>query len=261
MSLVKQVARAITPRDARIALLKKYEQFKQPTVAEGWDLSAKYSKYSVDSSIHLGDQWSDPDLLNADVNEKTFVPYLDEHVFSPFIGTGDVILEIGSGGGRLTEILMPKCKRLIASDTSKSMVGLLKSRFKDEPTVEVELLDGLGLSQIPDNSVDIAFTFDVFVHLQPWDFYNYLVEIKRTLKPGGKAIVHHAHTLSDEGGWNKFLEDIPNCVNRNKYYGSFGVMTPELAKGFIESAGLEFVRQDTDTMPRDCISFMRSPAR
>ena len=258
MGMLKQVARSVVPRSARRTLFTMYERHRKPTVAEGWDLSTRYSRYSIDKDQHLGDQWSDPDLLAADVAAEDFVSHLDETVFTPFLGTGDVLLEIGSGGGRFTEILTRKCNRLLATDTSAAMVKLLKRRFRDSRSVEIVHLDGFGLNWLDDHSVDLAFSFDVFVHIQPWDFYQYLTELKRVLKPGGKAIIHHSNTLSDEG-WKKFLADIPQCVNSHKYYGSFSVMTPELAKSLIENAGLVCVDSNPDVIPRDCISLITAP--
>jgi hypothetical protein len=41
---------------------------------------------------------------------------------------------------------------------------------------------GLDLAMFRDASIDVAFSFDVFVHLDPEDSYAYLREFRRLLK-------------------------------------------------------------------------------
>jgi len=184
--------------------------------------------------------------------------YLDEKVFAPFLGRCQVLLEIGPGGGRFTEILLPKCNRLIAADSSPAMLTLLRERFRHCEKIDYLLLDGLGLSPIPDNSVDSAFSYGVFVHLQHWDIYNYLSELQRVLKPGGRAIIQHANTFS-ELGWKQFLGDIPTSLNKHKLPGSFTLMIPEIIEEFVHRAGLQLDHCVTDVVRRDCISLISLP--
>jgi ubiquinone/menaquinone biosynthesis C-methylase UbiE len=40
----------------------------------------------------------------------------------------------------------------------------------------------------PDNKFDIVFLFSVFTHMRPSEIFNYLSEIYRVLKPGGKCL-------------------------------------------------------------------------
>jgi hypothetical protein len=75
----------------------------------------------------------------------------------------------------------------------------VRKRFEGRPAVETLLFDGHGLRGVADSSLDAAFSYGVFVHLQPWDIYNYLVELRRTRKPAGKAIIQRANTL---GRWD-----------------------------------------------------------
>src|SRR5207244_8520763 len=102
---------------------------------------------------------------------------------------------------------------------------ILAERFKDEQTIEYLLLDGYGLAGVDDGSVDAAFSYGVFVHLQHWDMFNYLCELHRVLRPGGRGIIQHPNTLS-ELGWARFVEDLPGSLNRYKRGATFSVMTP-----------------------------------
>jgi SAM-dependent methyltransferase len=228
---------------------------RRDTVAEGWERAARW--YQGEEGEHFGDHWNEPEEIGIDVPIGQVVSHLDEMVFAPFLGSCDVLLEIGSGGGRFTEILLPKCKRLIALDTSPTLLKLLRQRFGESAGIKYVLGDGKGLSAVPDKSVDQVFSYDVFVHLQHWDIYNYLTEMRRVLKPGGKAVIHHANTFS-ELGWKLFLHHVPQSLNRHKLYGTFTVMTPDLMREFVRRAGLELVDTVTDVVRRDCISLIKA---
>lgn len=228
----------------------------QPTVAEGWD---KYAQRRLNEGSRVGDRWNRPWKSGMAVEApEDVVPYLDRNVIEPFLGRCDVLLEIGPGGGRFTEVLLTRCARLIAADTSPHMLEQLRQRFPGDDRLDIQLLDGQGLHQLADDSIDCAFSYDVFVHLQHWDIYNYLTELNRVLKPGGKAVIHHSNLLS-ELGWKHFLRDLPMQLNQHKRYGSFIANTPELMREFITRSGLECVRTDTETVRRDCITFIRKP--
>jgi SAM-dependent methyltransferase len=230
----------------------------QPTISEGWE---QYSqKHEAATDGYLGDEWNTPDIIGVDAPAGEVVSYLDREVFAPFLGNTDVILEIGCGGGRFSEILLPKCSTLIAADTAPTMLKLMKKRFAGNSKIRYVLLDGLGLSPIKDESVDAAFSYGVFVHLQHWDIYNYLSELERVLKPGGKAIIQHANTFSDLG-WGKFVHDVKPSLNRHKLVKSFSVMTPEMMAEFVSRTGLTTECCRVDAAKRDGISLIRKPEK
>jgi SAM-dependent methyltransferase len=226
-----------------------------PTTSQGWE---RYARLHTGSEP-LGDEWNEPEAIGIDVAPDEIVPYLDRELFAPFLGICDTIVEIGPGGGRFTAILLPKCRRLVAADTSGSMLAMLRQRFAGDARLECVELDGRGLSPIANASVDAVFSYDVFVHLPQWDVFNYLSEIRRVLRPGGTAVLHHGNIFSPLG-WANFLEEIPYTVDRHKPYGAFTIMTPELMRGFCERAGLEVISCRTDVVRRDAITFLRKPA-
>jgi len=250
-----------TKRNFALRIRRKVLKFIYPlnsaaNIAEGWERYAR--RYVGGEGEHLGDEWSLPELIDNVVPPDRFPSYLDEKLLSPFLGSCDVLLEIGSGGGRFTEVLLPKCHKLLASDTSRTMLKLLRKRFPHESKIEYLLLDGKGLSALADHSVDQAFSWGVFVHLQHWDIYNYLKELKRVLKPGGKAIIHHPNTFS-ELGWKHFLAEVPASLNRHKLPTTFSLFTAEIMKEFVQRVGLILVDCLTDVIKRDGISLILSP--
>ncbi len=256
--MIRTLYKRIVPSNMRLKIRKKLASAIGETVAQGYENYAR--DFKVEPGKYLGDEWNEPEVIGIDVAPDKIVSTLDQLIFQPFLGTCDVILEIGAGGGRFTEILLPKCKKVIATDPAPTMLSLLKERFKDSPKLECVLLDGKGLSSIQDHSIDAGFSYEVFVHLEPWDIFNYLCELKRVLKPGGKAIIHHSNTFS-KLGWNRFVAETPQQVNLPKIWGTISLMTPGVFKELCERAGLCHIKCITDIVRRDGISLLQSPGR
>jgi SAM-dependent methyltransferase len=249
--------RAFLPNELRWKLRANILGALGETVAQGYERYAQ--SYTPAPGTYLGDEWNEPEVIGMDVARDEIVPTLDRIVFQPFLGKCDVILEIGAGAGRFTGILFPKCRKVIASDTSRSMLSLLAKRFPNHPQLEILLLDGQGLAPLQDRSIDAAFSYDVFNHLEHWDIFNYLVELKRVLKPGGRAVIHHANTFS-ELGWKRFVDDMPQQLNLSKSWGTLSLMTPDLFRELAERAGLHCSGCVTDLVRRDGISLLQSLA-
>lgn len=259
--MLRRVARSILPRPIRHALLNMYARMNPVPTAEGWDRHARFSRYAVGAGEgkRFGDQWTTPAALGAvGVTPERFMDYLDETMIRPYFKPGGTVLEIGAGGGRLTEILLRSCDRVIAADTGATMIRLLRERFSDNPKVEYMRLDGRGLAGIADRTLDKVFSYDVFVHLMQWDIYQYLIEIRRVLKRGGRAILHHANMFS-ELGWKEFVHAVPINLNKHKKFDTFSAMTPEMMCGLVERAGLIVHAVREDIVPRDCVTIIESP--
>lgn len=127
------------------------------------------------------------------------VPYGDwkqslvEHLIVPYAGAGSAILEIGPGHGRWTEYLARAAGRLILADLSPNCLEHCRRRFAGADHLEYHVTDGRSLPAGLDDSVDLVWSFDAMVHVGPEDFRAYLQHIARVLKPGGRAVLHHAN--------------------------------------------------------------------
>jgi ubiquinone/menaquinone biosynthesis C-methylase UbiE len=90
--------------------------------------------------------------------------------------------------------------------------------------------NGNDLPQIRDNSQDLVFSFDSFVHIHKNVIDDYVAEIYRVLKPGGRAYIHHSWLL---GGENlSFLN-----------YAGRATMNPETFKGLVEKHNMKVIEQ------------------
>ncbi|CAN5622719.1 hypothetical protein BH10CHL1_BH10CHL1_41560 [soil metagenome] len=110
----------------------------------------------------------------------------------PYLYPAATIVEIGAGHGRWSEEIMHDCHTLILVDFSPNCIAYCQQRFAAQPHLRYLLNDGQSLPGIADASVDFVWSFDCFVHLEADILSAYLSEIKRVLKPGGRAVIHHA---------------------------------------------------------------------
>jgi ubiquinone/menaquinone biosynthesis C-methylase UbiE len=115
----------------------------------------------------------------------------------------DVVLEIGCGIGRVGKVLAPLCKAWIGCDVSGKMLAHAKSRLKELNNVRLVETSGVDLAPIQDQSVDLAYCTVVFMHLDEWDRYSYVLEAKRILRPGGRIFVD-SFNLCHDRGWRLF---------------------------------------------------------
>jgi GT2 family glycosyltransferase/ubiquinone/menaquinone biosynthesis C-methylase UbiE len=115
----------------------------------------------------------------------------------------DVVLEIGCGIGRVGEALAPVCREWIGCDVSPNMVALARKRLSHFDNVRVLEVSGADLAPVDDASVDVVYCTVVFMHLEEWDRYNYVLEAKRVLRPGGRLYIDNFTTRS-EVGWEVF---------------------------------------------------------
>ena len=210
----------------------------------GWDRYAERWNYNFgDNYQNLGDEWTGE--IKSQKERSTFLEDLDRDILKPYLSPGaDTIVEIGPGGGRITQLLLNYCrKELIACDVAQEMLNLIGKRFAGEKKVTCKKLTlGKGLAELAPASADVVFSFDVFVHIDPHDIYEYVRTIKDVLKPGGLGIIHHSIIESDRG-WLRFLDDHPYCMNTRKPYCAFSVMTGEIMRIFVERTGFQLVKQ------------------
>ncbi len=107
-----------------------------------------------------------------------------------------VALEIGCGGGRVSEFIARDFRGLLALDVSREMLRIARNRVRADNVVWL-CNDGVSLKGIGDNSVDFIFSFGVFQHIpDAATIVDYVEEAGRVLKPGGWfvfQVMNHPH--------------------------------------------------------------------
>lgn len=144
---------------------------------------------------------------------------------------GKKILEIAPGFGRMTQFLSILASELIVVDLNPLCIQKTKEKMGHH-VLAYFVNNGNDLTGIRDNSQDLVFSFDSFVHIHKNVIRDYISEIHRVLKPGGKSYIHHSWLLGGED--LSFL----NIAGRSS-------MTPDIFKSMVEESGMRVIEQKT----------------
>jgi len=107
-------------------------------------------------------------------------------IFSEYIKDGDKILDLGCGNGRLINLFKYKKINYLGVDNSKKLLEFARLKY---PNYEFLLFDGLKIPAKA-NQFDTVFCIAVFHHIPSKHLrLDFLEEIKRVLKPGGRVIL------------------------------------------------------------------------
>lgn len=152
----------------------------------------------------------------------------------------DEVLEIGCGVGRVGMVLAPICKRWTGCDVSGNMLSHAAKRLSKFKNVRLIEISGFDLKPIADASVDVVYCTVVFMHLEEWDRYNYILEAYRVLRPGGRVYMDN-FSLCAEEGWSVFethrriaATERPPHISKSS--------TPQEIETYLNRAGFKSVR-------------------
>jgi ubiquinone/menaquinone biosynthesis C-methylase UbiE len=184
------------------------------TYSAGWD-----TQYG-DRYRHLGDEWCDDGSAERRWEDRLF-----NHTVAPWLSAATRVLEIGPGGGKWTVRLAPRVAHLTVFDVADAMLQRTRDRVDAEGCGNVSYLLGNGrdLAPVPSASVDVVFSYDVFVHIALEDTFAYVADIARVLKPGGVVVLHHA-VADTRAAWdrieshNEWYRDRANTLGQYYYY-------------------------------------------
>ncbi|HEU5271688.1 MAG TPA: class I SAM-dependent methyltransferase, partial [Jatrophihabitans sp.] len=102
----------------------------------------------------------------------------------------DRVLEIGCGVGRMTRRLSELAAGVLATDVSQEMLNRAQANLADRSNVSFVLVPGDGTLPVPDDSVDLVFSYITLQHVSSkLDQLRYLHESVRVLAPGGRLAI------------------------------------------------------------------------
>jgi ubiquinone/menaquinone biosynthesis C-methylase UbiE len=144
--------------------------------------------------------YTDEDKFHADAEDTA-------DILRQTVGVrhGDVFLEIGCGIGRVGRVLAPFVKEWIGCDVSANMLRIAGRRLLGLTNTRLQEVSGYDLQPFADNSIDVVYATVLFMHLDEWDRYNYVLEAFRVLKPGGRFYCDNID-LASPVGWRVFEE-------------------------------------------------------
>lgn len=115
------------------------------------------------------------------------------------ISPESVVLQIGSGIGRIENHLAAEVKFCFGADISPAMVENAR-RLVTHPNVEFRCTNGLDLDVWDDQSLDLVFSVFVFQHIPREQVARYLKQSLAKLRPGGRVVFQ---LMMDEEGTEK----------------------------------------------------------
>lgn len=187
-----------------------------------WDRKHAWSKD--------GDEWSGQAKL-CGVPYDTWKASLVAHLITPYLHPDANVLEIAPGHGRWTEFLAAGSSHVTVVDISASCLDYCRGRFQQASNIDYFLSTGHQLPRYVGGTMDFVWSYDSFVHMDRNVISGYLKEMRRVLKVGGRAILHHAN-----------IENLDDHVQA-EHQGWRSQMNAKLMRQLAEDAGLEVVSQ------------------
>jgi ubiquinone/menaquinone biosynthesis C-methylase UbiE len=198
-----------------------------------------------------GEEWTDNVRDHRGLDPEQWKQRLVRECLQRFMPASSVILEVGPGGGRWTEYLLLRARRLILVDVAERCLELCRERFDNDPRLsyvhaEADPVAFIPPSSVSDGSVDAIWSYDAFVHINPTDTTQYLREFRRVLRPGGIAVIHHVGQTPTE--WD-YAEAFRAQMNA-KFFAHL-----------LQQQGLQLIEQNADLphKPGDVISVFTRP--
>ena len=185
-------------------------------------------------------------LWNADVYEKVADPqaaWADEIIARSGISEGDVVLDAGCGGGRVTLKLLELTPNVIAVDADANMVERARATLPESvPVYHQDLLD----LDIPEK-VDVIFSCAVFHWVT--DHERLFERLHRVLRPGGRLV--------GQCGGKGNIQNVLDVVGERP--GRWLYAAPEESAERLRAAGFVEARtwlEPKPTVPADMATFV-----
>ena len=143
------------------------------------------------------------------------------------IGEGpiDAVLDIGTGTGRMLELVAPQAGRALGIDQSPQMLSVARDRLDRAGLRNVQLCQGVMFALLVErNGFDLVILHQVLHYLD--DPSRALREAARTLRPGGRLLVVD------------FAPHLEESLRTDHAHRRLGFSQDEIA-GFMADAGLD----------------------
>jgi len=146
--------------------------------------------------------------------------------------------EVGSGEGTVARLLAGRCLSLDCNDISASFLEMARANCAQYPNLSFHQIGSDYLDYLPAQTYDFGFALNVFIHLNPYDVFHYLVSVKKALKPGG-VFYFDACTVGEQT-LPLFREHAAMYRNApDRVRGLLNYNSPGIVRAVVQEAGLE----------------------
>ncbi len=134
-----------------------------------------------------------------------------------FLCTDTVFLEIGAGDGSLSRRVAKDAAKIYALDVSKEILDIPAER-----NMEMVLSDGCSIP-LADNTVSLAYSYQVMEHIHPDDALEQLRNIHKVLVPGGRYLCVTPNRLNGPHDVSRYFDSVARGFHLKEYtYGELG---------------------------------------
>jgi ubiquinone/menaquinone biosynthesis C-methylase UbiE len=165
----------------------------------------------------------------------------DAERLAELFGPDDVVLDLGCGIGRVARYVAPGCRELWAVDASEAMLASARRRLEGLANVRFARSEGTAMPAVPTASVDMAYSLLTLQHLEREDAFALLRDLRRVLRPGGRAFLTFPNLLSDT-----YLAAFVQQVERGEVANPARARayTPQEVERLLPAAGFALERLD-----------------
>lgn len=187
-----------------------------------WERKLKEYKVNNENLEQYGFEWGNPEDSNYELGN-----YLEiKNLLQNSIQKNHTVLEIGTLGGKWTAY-MTNAKKIICVDINEYFIEAINSRFSKEVLEKIQFYvsNGNELNGVESDSVDVIFTIDTLVRAEKEFIFDYIKEIKRVLKEGGKAIIHLPNSDMEDSRERGFTDISTDEIDRElgKYFKNYRI--------------------------------------
>ena len=155
-------------------------------------MEKEYAKYLLNKTKE------DYNSIAEDFSSKRGKMWQELEFLKDYVSSGDKILDLGCGNGRLSELLQEKNTEYFGVDNSEELIKIAKKRY---PYGNFKIADALGLP-FPINLFDKVISIAVLHHIPSEELrLQFIKEAKRVLKPKGIFITTAWDLLQRKISW------------------------------------------------------------
>ena len=199
------------------------------------------------------------EALEREWNDRALDRNLFANYCRPYLSTRTRVLEIGQGNGAFTRLMAPEVEHVVCFDFSRSRLDAARQALSDNVNVSYVLGDESGLASLRAGSIDLAFSYELFVHLDQEEAFLYLLDLRRVLRPGGRAILAFANLL-DPLGFAQFEAEVAGRRPGGRTVGRINFLSPDVVRTLVTSAQLDVESIHIAANNRDMITILGRPS-